>query len=172
MKEQLGNIWTETDNRGVMKIGFSREYIETKLGECFHVMQADTKFARKGQPLLVLETNDACEKIKSPLTGTILVFNTKAANYPDRLTTEDTIMEVLPEGVKLPELKKFKLTGIVDDSRAQSWPDLWAPQEPPAPPPQANEADVRRVWIEEQRVRLRDAQQQRPVVNPRGRRVR
>jgi hypothetical protein len=120
MRESLGNIWTETDSRGVMRIGFSREYIETKLGECFHVMQADIKFARKGQPLLVLETNDACEKIKSPLTGTILMFNGKAANYPDRLTDEDVIVEVLPEGVKLPETKKFKPEDV-----AATWPGLF-----------------------------------------------
>lgn len=125
MKEQIGNtLWSETDSRGVVKIGFNREYIETKLGECFHVMQADRKFARKGQPLLVLETNDAVERLPSPVTGTIITFNHKASDFPDRLSTEDIILEILPEGVKLSaKTKKQPATKTVwnDEQAEREW---------------------------------------------------
>lgn len=106
MKEYNGNLWTETDALGKVKLGFSKVFIEQKLGECFHVMQADSKNVKKGEPLLVLETNDGLESLKSPITGTILSFNTKARNYPDRLTEEDSILELLPEGVTLPKEEK------------------------------------------------------------------
>lgn len=105
MKTFNGNIWTETDDRGVVKIGFSRAYIEQQLGECFHVMQADRRVARQGQPIMVLETNDGTSRIKSPLNGRIIKFNNKAMDFPDRLSEDDVILEVLPDGVKLPETK-------------------------------------------------------------------
>lgn len=102
MKEFIGNIWTEAGADGRVRMGFSRRFIEERLGECFHVMQADIKSVKKGEPLLVIETNDGLESLKSPLSGNILVFNAKARNFPDRLVEEDCILEILPEGVKLP----------------------------------------------------------------------
>jgi glycine cleavage system H lipoate-binding protein len=97
-----GSTWTEPDDRGVIRIGFRQSYIEQVLGECFHVVQADTRKARKGCPLMVLETNDGTSRVRSPVTGTILTFSDKARNFPDRLTEDDVIVEVLPEGVTLP----------------------------------------------------------------------
>lgn len=108
MKEFSGNMWTESDKDGRVKIGFSKRFIEDRLGECFHVMQADVRTVKKGTPLFVIETNDGLESLKSPVSGTILVFNAKARNFPDRLTEEDVIAEVLPEGVKLEKAKKEK----------------------------------------------------------------
>lgn len=106
MKEFIGNIWTEAGSDGRVKMGFSRRFIEERLGECFHVMQADIKSVKKGEPLLVIETNDGLESLKSPLSGNILVFNAKARNFPDRLVEEDCILEILPEGMKLPVKEK------------------------------------------------------------------
>lgn len=106
MKEFFGNVWTEAESDGHIRIGFSRRFIEDRLSECFHVMPADTKALRKGGPMLVIETNDGLESLKSPITGSILVFNEKARNFPDRLTEEDDILQVCPEGVSLPIYKE------------------------------------------------------------------
>jgi glycine cleavage system H lipoate-binding protein len=118
MKEYSGGLWTETAPSGVVRLGFSKVFIEQKLGECFHVMQADSKNVKEGEPLLVLETNDGLESLKSPITGTILHFNSKARNFPDRLTEEDNILEVLPEGVKAP--KPDKKEKIITDWISQA----------------------------------------------------
>lgn len=127
MKTDLGKIWYETDERGVWKVGFTRRYIEQKLGECFHVMQADIKQAQVGLPLLVLETNDGIERIKSPVTGTVLEFNARARDFPDRLTDEETIVQILPKGVTLPkvETKKSKSVDTIPlDFNERIWNDL------------------------------------------------
>jgi glycine cleavage system H lipoate-binding protein len=109
MKTFFGNLWTEEGKDGRVNIGFSRRFIEERLVECFHVIQADMRVARKDHPLMVIETNDGLESLKSPITGSILVFNHKARNFPDRLTEDDNIMEILPEGVTLPvSVKKAK----------------------------------------------------------------
>lgn len=125
MKTIVGNLWTEEGKDGRVNIGFTRNFIEERLGECFHVLQADMQVVRKGGPLMVIETNDGLESLKSPLTGSILVFNAKARNFPDRLTEEDNIMEILPEGVTLPvSTKKSKndlLQELVDTQRGQLW---------------------------------------------------
>jgi glycine cleavage system H lipoate-binding protein len=101
-----GMIWTETDTKGIVQIGFRKNYIEDVLGECFHVVQADTRRARKGCPLMVLETNDGTNRVRSPVTGTILTFNDKARNFPDRLTEDDVIVSILPEGMPPPKAEK------------------------------------------------------------------
>src|SRR5579864_9391330 len=101
MKEYLGNVWTEVDARGVLRLGFTKQYIDERLGECFHVVPADVGNTTKGGSLLVLETNDGTSRIKSPISGTILVFSDKARNFPDRLTEEDVIIEILPTGKTL-----------------------------------------------------------------------
>lgn len=119
-KQYEGNIWTEVDNRGVVKIGFSRDYIDQQLMECFHVVQADRSVARKGQPIMVLETNDGTARIKSPINGRILTFNDKARNFPDRLSEEDVIMEVLPEGVTLVK-QKVEYNDVF--STINNWPE-------------------------------------------------
>jgi hypothetical protein len=165
MKEFVGNIWTETDKRGVVQLGFARKYIDEVLGECFHVIPADTRQARKGQPLMVLETNDGTERIKSPLSGTILVFADKAKNFPDRLTEEDVICEVLPEGVKLDRVvQKNKI--VYDDPFADAdvdqrrfWANLQNQAAPPPPPqPIDNRTAVERLAEAQRRNAIRDGQ--------------
>lgn len=108
MKEFTGDLWQEREPDGRIKIGFAKRYIDDVLGECFHVMQADTREVKKGGPLMVIETNDGLTSLKSPLTGTILNFNSKARNFPDRLSEDDVIMEVVPEGVKIAAKEKVK----------------------------------------------------------------
>src|SRR5271156_6203635 len=101
MKEYIGNLWTESGPKGTLRIGFTQRFIEEKLGEGFHVMQADLTKVQKGGPMLVIETNDGLESLSAPITGTIMTFNERARNFPDRLKEEEVILEVLPEGVKL-----------------------------------------------------------------------
>lgn len=150
MKTIVGNIWTEPEDNGVVKIGFTRKYIEEKLGETFHVMQADARSTKVGTPLLVLETNDGTERIKSPVTGTIHWFNTKARNFPDRLNEEDCVIKVVPEGVTLPKAKAKTTKEALEEwhsvfntnqinnnwiQQAQTVPaPVEAPQVAPAPP--------------------------------------
>jgi glycine cleavage system H lipoate-binding protein len=145
-----GSIWTETDARGVEQIGFRQSYIEQVLGECFHVVQADTRKARKGCPLMVLETNDGTSRVRSPVTGTILMFSDKARNFPDRLTEDDVIVEVLPEGMTLPaQGKKPEVRPTIQFNQLFNAPGDWlnGPMEVPAEDPET----VRR-RVEQQRV--------------------
>lgn len=174
MKQFDGNIWTDTDSRGVVQIGFTKAYIENQLGECFHVMQADRSTARRGQPIMVLETNDGTSRIKSPVSGRIIKFNGKAMDFPDRLSEEDVIMEVLPEGVKLPEKQKVTykdvFTQAVDFQRRID--DVFA-EEAPAPVQEANRAEALRVLDEQLRRRRAEEQlRQRATVAAPRRRVR
>lgn len=128
MKQFNDNLWTEEQTSGAVFIGFTRRFIEEKLGECFHILQADSKKVKKGEPLLVIETNDGLENLKAPLSGTIIVFNDKARNFPDRLTEEDTILQVVPEGVTIPKsVKVAKPKQIIPDDF-----DDWL-QQPVAP---------------------------------------
>lgn len=127
MKETRGNIWTETDNRGVVKVGFTRKYIEDRLGECFHVMQASQigQKLMKGDPMLVMETNDGLVNLKAPLSGILQVFNPKARDFPDRLDEEDTIVEIVPDGVKLEKPKPTSGNTITwNDIQIQPAPDV------------------------------------------------
>jgi glycine cleavage system H lipoate-binding protein len=130
MKEVNGNLWTETSPRGTLRIGFTQRFIEEKLGECFHVMQADLNKVVRGGPMLVIETNDGLENLKSPVTGSILVFNDRARNFPDRLKEEETILEVLPDGVKLePVVKAKRVEKAKIAAPAQFDPDRWEPRD-------------------------------------------
>lgn len=183
MKQFDGNIWTDTDSRGVVQIGFTKAYIENQLGECFHVMQADRSTARRGQPIMVLETNDGTSRIKSPVSGHIIKFNGKAMDFPDRLSEEDVIMEVLPEGVKLPEKKKVEYKDVFETIRAggfqQRIDDVFAEEVAPAVEAQqlgVNQAmqnlQQRAVERERERIQREAAIRQRAAVAAPRRRVR
>lgn len=174
MKQFDGNIWTDTDSRGVVQIGFTKAYIENQLGECFHVMQADRSTARRGQPIMVLETNDGTSRIKSPVSGRIIKFNGKAMDFPDRLSEEDVIMEVLPEGVKLPEKQKVTYKDVFTQAGdfQRRIDDVFA-EEAPAPVQEANRAEALRVLDEQLRRRRAEEQlRQRAAVAAPRRRVR
>lgn len=100
MKTDHGLVWSKVHEDKSIGIGFTKQAIEERLMECFHVMQADTQQVREKGPMLVLETNDGLESIKSPFTGRVSYFNSKARNFPDKLTEEDTILTILPPGVE------------------------------------------------------------------------
>jgi len=108
MKKNIGFVWTEEKSDGRVNIGFTRAFIDSKLMECFACVQADAFNLFEGGPMLVIETNDGLESLKSPITGTITNFNAKARNFPDRLTEDDVILTVLPKGVVLPAKAKTK----------------------------------------------------------------
>lgn len=132
MKEFIGDLWMDRAEDGRVKIGFARRFIEDRMGECFHVMQADTRNVKKGGPLLVIETNDGLRPVKSPLTGSILFFNHNARNFPDKLVEDDCILEVLPEGVKLPSVTVKKAKAPTNNwANGGVLGDLWADNQPP-----------------------------------------
>ena len=105
MKEYKEHIWIDTNKDGTVCVGLTQNFIETKLQECFHIMQADAQYLKKDGPMLVVETNDGLSSLKSPVTGRIIGFNDRARNFPDKLKEEDAILTILPDGVKLPATK-------------------------------------------------------------------
>lgn len=170
-REYVGDLWMEKQEDGRVRLGFARRFIEDRLGECFHVMQADTQSVKKGGPLLVIETNDGLRTLKSPLAGSILRFDAKARNFPDKLLEDDTILEVLPQGVKLPAPKKaeektkpaFELNW--NNAQVQQFRDLFnatAPLQqpvvnPPAPENPGEAVAIQQMQAAAERV-LRDRQ--------------
>lgn len=106
MKTDHNLVWSEIHADKSITIGFTKKCIDEYLGECFHVMQADSKTVRAAGPMLVLETNDGLESIKSPFSGSISYFNPKARNYPDKITEVDTILTILPPGVEKVKVEK------------------------------------------------------------------
>lgn len=96
MKQYRDEIWVDEQADGTINIGFSQSFINRKMAECFHVIQADTRKVEADGPLLVIESNDMLESLKSPTTGKVIYFNSKARNFPDKLTEEDVIISVMP----------------------------------------------------------------------------
>lgn len=151
MKEFIGDLWIDKAEDGRVKIGFARRFIEDRMGECFHVMQADTRNVKKGGPLLVIETNDGLRPVKSPLSGSILYFNDHARNFPDKLVEDDCILEVLPEGVKLSSVKKAEVKKSTYDS------DFFAILDAQPAPPRIVLGDVQRDFLRGERDAVRQA---------------
>lgn len=141
MKTDHNLVWSEVHADKSITIGFTKKCIEERLPECFHVLVADANSVRSAGPMLVLETNDGLESIKSPFTGKISYFNSKARNYPDKLTETDTILTILPPGVekaKPVEVKKPKVVGDWQMQQVQFRDIFAAPQ---AEAPQINPAE-------------------------------
>jgi|SRR5712664_2297847 len=144
MKENREPIWIETNPDGTVNVGLTHNFINQKLQECFHIIQADATDVKRNSPMLVLETNDGLESIKSPITGRILTFSDRARNFPDKLTEDDVIIKILPEGVKLPEKKRAVAKKKVVDEVAQPVQFNWDNVPPPA---QAGFADLQ--WLDD-----------------------
>lgn len=141
MKEVLGNLWfTKDATNDSTNIGFTKQFIDERLSECFHVLMADTKIIKEKGPLLVLETNDGLEPVRSPLAGRIVFFNDKARNFPDRLLESDIIVSLShKEPAKkatpspyydIPMLQEQFNAG---PQQAQAQPALRRRSEPPVP---------------------------------------
>lgn len=105
MKEKHGCLWVETNEDGTVNIGLTRDYIKQKLSDCFHIIQADSFAMVKNEPMFVVETIDDLECIDAPIDGKIMKFNTKAQDFPDKLTEEDVIIQLCPPGVKMSQPK-------------------------------------------------------------------
>lgn len=105
MKTDHNLVWSETHADKSITIGFTKKCIDEKLTECFHVMQADAAQVREKGPMLVLETNDGLESIKSPFNGKVSYFNAKARNFPDRIVEEDIILTLRPLDSKAESVK-------------------------------------------------------------------
>lgn len=97
MKKYHRYIWSEEMKNGTINIGFTREYIDLTLAECFHITQASSFFVNEGKPLLTIETNEGLKVIKSPVTGTITLFSTEARDFPDKLKENDVVMTINPK---------------------------------------------------------------------------
>ena len=124
--ETRGPIWIRTNKDGTVSVGLTAQTIG-RMGECFHIMQADTEDVIQGQPMLVMETNDGLESVKSPVTGRVLVFNDKARDFPDKLKEEESILTLLPKGV---EVKKKKPEVAYETYHIQWDTDPFGPQQP------------------------------------------
>lgn len=96
-KETRGPIWVQTNKDGTVSVGLTAEFVRSKMGECFHIMQADLDDVIINQPMLVFETNDGLESVKSPVTGSVLQFNRRAVDFPDKLTEEEVILTIRPK---------------------------------------------------------------------------
>ena len=99
MKTYTEEMWYETNKDGTVSMGFTQAYINRKMPECFHVLQANVKNVNKDSPMLVVETNDSLESIKAPITGVVRHFNHKARDFPDQLKEADVILMVAPPGI-------------------------------------------------------------------------
>jgi len=122
MKQVQGDIWIDEQEDGTINIGFVQAFINRKMNECFHVLQADTRRVEQEGAMLVIETNDALESIKAPITGQVSYFNSKARNFPDRLTQEDIILTLVPPNVK--KKQEPEPVYAVQEEFAIGWNDL------------------------------------------------
>ena len=115
MKEYNGSIWSETNKDGTVSVGLTQNYIDNELMTCFHIMQADAQVLKKNGPMLVIETNDGLSSLKSPVTGRIMNFNDRARNFPDKLKESDTILTILPDGIKFTGKVKAEPARMIQD---------------------------------------------------------
>lgn len=134
-KVDHGLIWSEDHADKSITIGFTQRCITEKLQECFHVLPADASEVREKGPLLVLETNDGLQSIKTPVAGKVAYFNPKARNFPDKLTDSDTIVTLFPKGYVAPP-KAAAQKKVVNNTVNFDW---YSPvgQTPTAPAPDA-----------------------------------
>lgn len=132
MKQKIGSIWTEEMPNKAIQIGFTNEFIQQILSECFHVVLTNPTIVTKGKSMFTIETNDGLETIKSPVTGTVQLFNDRARDFPDRMREDDVVLLVFPKSVVVPQPK-------IKTSEHQMYEDFLQEirQQPAAPPPAA-----------------------------------
>ena len=134
MKKYQRYMWTEEMQSGTINIGFTREYIDLMLNECFHITQAQMYLVTEGKPMLTIETNEGLKVLLAPCTGVVASFSSKARDFPDKLTEEDVVLVILPKKeVKAAKAKTFQQTtpdfqnlGQIDNWMRQGQPrNLW-----------------------------------------------
>src|SRR5260370_11552088 len=131
MKEYTKDFWIETNPDGTVNVGLTDNLIQSKLQECFHILQANTLAVKENEPMLVLETNDGLESLKSPVTGTVLKFNDRARNFPDKIKEDEVVLHLCPVGVKMPVVKRPRVNTRANQQRINDLlmmpqPDWWA----------------------------------------------
>lgn len=94
MKQTYGDVWTTTMDDGTINIGLTNDFIQNKLDECFHILPADFYNVSENEPMIVVETNEGLESIKSPVSGQVIFFSALAKNFPDQIKEDDVIMKV------------------------------------------------------------------------------
>lgn len=86
-------IWY-LQNGEVVQLGFTKSFIDS-LDQCWHILPANTEQVKKKSPLFVVETSDAMISIMSPLEGYVRMYNEVAHDFPDQLTENTVIMELV-----------------------------------------------------------------------------
>ena len=85
------------------------------------MLPADASEVREKGPLLVLETNDGLQSIKTPVAGKVAYFNPKARNFPDKLTDSDTIVTLFPKGYVAPPKAAQKKVNNINWYNTTEW---------------------------------------------------
>ena len=90
-----GRTWFQKNKEGKTEIGFTNDFLRD-LDECWHIMAGASNRVsiKEAQPLCSVETNDGLFSVASPVSGVISFFNTKAMNFPDKITSEEVIAVV------------------------------------------------------------------------------
>jgi glycine cleavage system H lipoate-binding protein len=90
-------IWVRENADKTVSIGFTRDFIDQQLSECFHVVLVNDKTTTKGKSMLTIETNDGLKTIKAPVTGAITFFDSNARDFPDRCNWEQEVIKIFPK---------------------------------------------------------------------------
>ncbi len=93
-------IWYEQDGKYV-RMGLTRSFLDT-LDECWHILPSNMTAIKMKAPLLTIESNDGLISLLSPVTGNLSNWDSKAANFPEKLTEEDVIVTLSSEAVEDP----------------------------------------------------------------------
>lgn len=90
-----GRTWFQKNKEGKTEIGFTNDFLRD-LDECWHIMAgASSRVSiKEAQPLCSVETNDGLFSVASPVSGVISFFNTRAMNFPDKITSDEVIAVV------------------------------------------------------------------------------
>lgn len=127
-----GRTWFQKNKEGKTEIGFTNDFLRD-LDECWHIMAgATSKVAiKEAQPLCSVETNDGLFSVASPVSGVISFFNTKAMNFPDKITSEEVIAVVAEKA----EEERDALTIALDHLRQMEAMEAEMPVRAEAPQP-------------------------------------
>lgn len=91
----LNQIWYEQDGKQV-KVGLTRDFL-AQLEECWHILPGHNRTIKAKSPLFTMETNDGLIPVLAPISGSVVSWDAKATNFPDKLTENDVIMVLTSE---------------------------------------------------------------------------
>jgi hypothetical protein len=92
-RQTTSQLWYEQQDRNI-RIGFTKEFLE-QLDQCWHILPANLSRIKANAPLMAIETNDALISVLSPVSGSFVTFSHKAQNFPNKLTEDDVVMELI-----------------------------------------------------------------------------